>query len=232
MVVIVKVGIKMEVQKLVYNGKTIGVRLNLKNIGVYADTSIELFRRLLNESRKTGNSLGNIHLEYSKDIIVRFSDGMYISNQDERYVLEIEEFNALYRLVFGELKNKILILGIEHCETRGMHNKICEILQILSSNPDMMFIYRDDYYPKLQVDLAFKMQREFVNFILYYYKSKDIDKIHINKEIKELSRNSILSVPVDKYGVVGRLYCVEDFSVEPIVDDNLVRITGVFDLED
>lgn len=230
MVVVVKVGIKMEVQKLVYNGKTIGVRLNLKNIGVYADTSIELFRRLLNESRKTGNSLGNIHLEYSKDIIVRFSDGMYISNQDERDVLEIEEFNALYRLVFGELKNKIMISGIECCKTRSMHNKICEILQILSSNPNMMFIYEDDYHPKLKVGISFKSLKELVNFIIWYYRYKGISELHINQEIKKIedvSIDSILSIPLT------RLHNIEDFSVELLDDDdNLVRITGVFGLED
>ena len=174
--------------------------------------------------------IGNIDLEYDKDIIVRFSDGIYISNQDERDVLEIEKFNALYRLVFGELKNKIMISGIECCKTRSMHNKICEILQILSSNPNMMFIYEDDYHPKLKVGISFKSLKELVNFIIWYYRYKGISELHINQEIKKIedvSIDSILSIPLT------RLHNIEDFSVELLDDDdNLVRITGVFGLED
>lgn len=111
-----------------------------------------------------------------------------------------------------------------------MHNKICEILQILSSNPNMMFIYEDDSYTSLKVDISFKSLKELVNFIIWYYKYKGISKLHINQEIKKIedvSIDSILSIPLTT------LHNIEDFSVELLDDDdNLVRITGVFGLED
>lgn len=201
-------------------------------ISIYADTDINLFRRLLNENKKQGNPLGSIHLETGEDLDVHLIDDMYVSNEDERIVLEVEDFNTLYRLVFGDVKNRISIFGINYSETRDMHNKICEILKALSSNPSMMFIFiyeTDEYHPKLKVDISFKSLKGFVDFITSYYKSEGINKIHVNnelKDIKELSLEFISEVPLTK------LYGVEGFSVDLLEDDDyLLRITSVFSVE-
>ncbi len=222
----------MKVQKLIYKGKVVGVRLYLENIDVYVDTDIELFEKLLNKSKKADSSLGDIHFENGKNVSVYLSEGMYISNNDERNVLEVKDFNTLYRLVFGDVKGRISIFGIRCSETRFMHNKICEIMKALSSNPCIMFsfIYETlECHPKLKVDISFRALKGFIDFIVSYYKSKGINKIHINnelKDIKELSLESISEVPLTT------LYGVEDFSVEFLYDDDyLLRITSVFSEE-
>lgn len=224
----------MKVQKLIYKGKVVGVRLYLENIDIYADTDINLFRRLLNENKKQGNPLGSMHLEIGKDLGVHSIDDMYVSNEDERIVLEVEDFNTLYRLVSGDVENRISIFGINYSETRVMHNKICEILKALSSNSNdsimFSFIYEtDEYHPKLKVDISFRALKGFIDFIVSYYKSEGINKIHVNnelKDIKELSLESISEVPLTK------LHGIEGFSIELLEDaDYLLRITSVFSEE-
>ena len=222
----------MKVQKLIYKGKLVGVRLYLENIDIYADMDIELFKRLLNKSREANSPLGDIHFENGKNIGVHLIDDMYVSNENERNVLEVEDFNTLYRLVSGDAENRILISGIEYSEARDMHSKICEILKALSCDPSIMFIFiyeTDEYHPKLKVDISFKSLKGFVDFIVSYYKSEGINKIHVNnelKDIKELSLEFISEVPLTK------LYGVEGFSVDLLEDDDyLLRITSVFSAE-
>lgn len=224
----------MKVQRLIYKGKVVGVRLYLENIDIYADMDIELFKRLLNKSREENSPLGNIHFENGKNIGVHLIDDMYVSNEDERIVLEVEDFNTLYKLVSGDVENRISIFGINYSETRVMHNKICEILKALSSNSNdsimFSFIYEtDEYHPKLKVDISFRALKGFIDFIVSYYKSEGINKIHINnelKDIKELSLESISEVPLTK------LWGIEGFSVELLEDDDyLLRITSVFSEE-
>ena len=222
----------MKIQRLIYKGKVVGVRLYLENIDVYADTDINLFRRLLNENKKHGNPLGSMYLETGEDLDVHLLEGMYVSNEDERIVLEVEDFNTLYRLVSGDVENRISIFGINYSETRVMHNKICEILKALSCDPSIMFVFiyeTDEYHPKLKVDISFRALKGFIDFIVSYYKSEGINKIHINnelKDIKELSLESISEVPLTK------LYGIEGFSVELLEDDDyLLRITSVFSEE-
>ena len=87
----------------------------------------------------------------------------------------------------------------------------------------------DECHSKLKVDISFKSLKEFIDFIISYYKSMGIDKIRVNnelKDIKELSLESISVMPLTK------LYDVEDFSVELLEDDDyLLRITGIFSVK-
>ena len=87
----------------------------------------------------------------------------------------------------------------------------------------------NECHPKLKVDISFKSLKEFIDFIISYYKPKGIDKIRVNnelKDIKDLSLESISVMPLTK------LYDVEDFSVDLLEDDDyLLRITDIFSVE-
>lgn len=68
-------------------------------------------------------------------------EGVYVSDEDERNVLGVEDFNTLYNLISGDVEDRISIFGINYSETRVAHDKICEILKALSSNSSIMFSF-------------------------------------------------------------------------------------------
>ena len=210
----------MIAHKLVENstGTVIGVRLQLDNIGVYADTTVSCFKKLC--------KLKNISPKKGKDINVYKQGDTFISSGDESLVLEVQGFNLLDKLYCSDLKGNICVSDLNYSNTRDAHEKICSIISSIGRFNKIVFVYVPEKYSAyLKADIHFRTVEDIVDFVLSYY-SKKMDKINVGSEKYPLSKETLMSIPKDKLNSIG------DFSVELEDNGEGYVIIGFFSLSD
>ena len=198
--------------------KPIGVRLSLDNVGVYVDTTIACFKKLC--------KLKNISPTRKNDIEMYLQGDTYISGGDESLVLEAQDFNLLDKLYCSDLKSTIAVFGLESSNTKDAHREICNIISSIDKFNKIMFVYiPDKYEAQLKVDLHFKTVEDIVDFVLSYY-NKKIDKVPVGSKKYLLSKEVLMSIPIDELITMG------DFSIELEDFDEGYVIIGFFPLSD
>lgn len=199
--------------------RTIGVRLQLDNIGVYVDTTVQCFKELC-MSR-------DVFCKKGKDIKVHRQGNTFISSENESIVLEAQDLGLLDKLYCGEVKNTICVADLNASTTRDAHRNICNIIASIDNFKSMMFVYiPDKYSAQLKVDIHFNTMEDLVDFALSYY-GRQYEKINIGSKEYPLSKEILMSIPKDSFVSMG------DFSTElEDEDDSVGYITGFFKLED
>lgn len=169
---------KITKHKMVNNGKAVGVKLELEDVGVYVDT----YQTTLN---LVEHKLGNLFWEFGEDIEVSWNNllGCYCADDldIENNSIEVTDANVLNKFIHGELLGNIIISGFDLAEENKsvVSEKIISIIKKSNHYKKLVFVYRvdNDNDCDISVNVHFYSKDSMIKFIQKFYSENEYIKI-------------------------------------------------------
>lgn len=205
---------------MVNNGKVVGVKLELEDVGVYVDT----YQTTLN---LVEHKLGNLFWEFGEDIEVSWNNSLGCYRADdvdiENNSIEVTDANVLNKFIHGEILGNIIINGFDSVEKDKsiMADKIVCTVKKSSHYSKLVFVMRVDKYDdcSLSVNIHFKSKDSMVKFVQRFYSEKKYITVReYGLGVKNVPYEDIDSIlgNIDSQ----KVSCIQDFGFE-LSDDEV-----------